>query len=70
MINISLPGLYGVKEVSLADINGRIVEKMSFSHQGKAADMIQISTASLPAGTYFLRVATHDQTLKHLVIVR
>lgn len=70
MINISLPGLYGVKEVSLADINGRIVEKMSFSHQGKAADLIQISTASLPAGTYFLRVNTHDQTLKHLVIVR
>lgn len=69
-LHISLLGIKGLKEISMTDINGKIVEKISFSHQNKTADIINLSTASLPSGPYFLRITTTDLMMKQIVVIR
>jgi hypothetical protein len=64
-VNISLTGFTGKSDVSLFDVNGRVVLYRSVS-----ADKMPLDISALPAGVYMLRIKNGGKDVKMTKIIK
>jgi hypothetical protein len=64
-VNISLTGFTGKSDVSLFDVNGRVV-----LYRSVTADKLPLDISALPAGVYMIRIKNGGKDVKMTKIIK